>query len=174
MRYWVAGVFTLFLSLSVFTTANAQFNGEELDGSDVTVLTHQSVVLEEQYRVARQNYYNPWSIHKKAARYGLAGSMAATLLGSLAMDDEFFATTVIPVVGPFVTIVRIENDPASYYQPGGKPLLITSGVTQSAFLIYLVVAWIGESSYDARHRSNFSVLPAAGRAGTGLSLRYRF
>lgn len=174
MRYWVAGAFTFFLSLSAFATANAQFYGEELDESDVTFLTRQSAVSEEQYRVARQNYYNPWSIHKKVARYGLAGSMAATLLGSLAMDDEFFATTVIPVVGPFVTIVRVENDPASYYEPGGKPLLIASGVTQSAFLIYLVVAWIGESSYDARHRSNFSLLPAVGRAATGLSFRYHF
>lgn len=174
MRYFVAGAFTLLLSLSALTTANAQLKGEELYESDVTVLTHQSEILEDKYRVPRQNYHNPWTIHKKVARYGLAGSMTATLIGSLAMDDDFFATTVIPVVGPFVTIVRIENDPASYYQPGGKPLLIASGVTQSAFLVYLIVAWIGESSYDARHRSNFSVLPAAGHAGRGLSLHYRF
>ena len=78
-------------------------------------------------------FNNPYTVHKKIASWGLASTMAATLVGSLAMNDEYFATTVIPVVGPFVTIVRIESDPNSTYLPGGKPLLIASGVTQTGF-----------------------------------------
>lgn len=114
------------------------------------------------------DFNNPYTVHKKIARWGLASTMAATLVGSLAMDDEYFATTVIPVVGPFITIVRIESDPYSTYLPGGKPLLIASGVAQTGFLIYYIVSWAGEKSYNAK----FSVLPSPN--SVGVVMRYRF
>ena len=79
---------------------------------------------------------NPHTIHRQIAALGLASTMAATLVGSLAMGDDYFATTVLPIVGPWVTMIRIENDPNSEYLPGGKPLLIASGILQGGFLIY--------------------------------------
>lgn len=113
-------------------------------------------------------YNNPYTMHKKIARWGLASTMAATLIGSLAMNDAYFATTVIPVVGPFVTIVRIESNPNDSYLPGGKPLLIASGVAQTSFLIYFIASLAGENSYNAK----FSVLPSS--HSVGVTLRYRF
>ena len=112
--------------------------------------------------------HNPYTVHRQIACWGLVSTMAATLVGSLAMNDEFFATTIIPVVGPFVTIVRVENDPNSSYLPGGKPLLIASGVAQTGFLIYFVASWAGGKSYNAK----FSVLPSSHLVG--VTMRYRF
>jgi len=124
---------------------------------------------------SQQSEYNPWTIHRKISAIGFAGSMAATLVGSLAMDDEFFATTVIPVVGPFVTIARIENDPNSDYLPGGKQLLTASGILQSAFAVYFVTSLIGESNYKGRHlSSNISVAPIPVSKGVGGSMNVRF
>lgn len=124
---------------------------------------------------ARQSEYNPWTIHKKISAIGFASSMAATFVGSLAMDDEFFATTVIPVVGPFVTIARIENDPNSFYQPGGKQLLTASGIIQSAFAIYFVTSLIGESNYKGKYlSSNVSVAPIPTSKGVGVSMKVKF
>ncbi|MDE2704256.1 MAG: hypothetical protein OXI35_04255 [Gemmatimonadota bacterium] len=112
--------------------------------------------------------YSPYTVHRQIARWGLISTMAATFVGSLAMDDAFFSTTVIPIVGPFVTVVRVESDPNAYYHPGGKPLLIASGATQTGFLIYLVASWAGGQSYNAK----FSVLPLSHLAG--VTMRYRF
>lgn len=124
---------------------------------------------------ARQSEFNPWTIHRKISAIGLAGSIAATLVGSLAMEDEFFATTVIPVVGPFVTIARIENDPNSFYQPGGKQLLTASGIIQSAFAVYFVTSLIGESNYKGKYlSSNISVAPIPTSNGVGVSMNVKF
>ena len=122
-----------------------------------------------------QSEYNPWTIHRKVSAIGLAGSMAATFVGALAMGDEFFATTVIPVVGPFVTIARIENDPNSEYLPGGKQLLTASGIVQSTFLVYFVTSLIGESNYRGKYlSSNVSVAPIYASKGIGVSMNVRF
>lgn len=124
---------------------------------------------------AQHSQYNPWTIHRKISAIGFAGSMAATFVGSLAMEDEFFATTVIPVVGPFVTIARIENDPNSDYLPGGKQLLTASGIIQSAFAVYFVTSLIGESNYKGKYlSSNVSVAPIYASKGIGVSMNVRF
>lgn len=124
---------------------------------------------------AKQTQYNPWTIHRKISAVGLAGSIGATLVGSLAMGDEYFATTVIPVVGPFITITRIENDPNAYYLSGGKQLLIASGIIQSAFLVYFVTSLIGESNYEGKYlSSNISVLPTHTLKGFGISMNIAF
>lgn len=114
------------------------------------------------------DFSNPYTVHKKIARWGLASTMAATFIGSLAMGDDYFATTVIPVVGPFVTMVRIESNPNDSYLPGGKPLLIASGIAQTGFLIYFIASWAGENSYNAK----FSILPSS--HSIGLSVSYHF
>lgn len=94
--------------------------------------------------------HNSYRSHKAIAGWGLTSSWGATLLGSLAMNDDYMATTIIPVVGPVVTIARIENDPFAYYRPGGKPLLIASTAIQSAFLLYYVTSWSKSRSYQRR------------------------
>lgn len=86
------------------------------------------------------------------------------------MEDEYFATTVIPVVGQFITIIRVENDSYSYYHPGGRELLIASGVTQTAFLTYFVASLIGESNYREKHlSSSVSISPSFN--GLGVSMK---
>ena len=149
-------IFAIVLLLAFLQNpAHAQFFQTDLS---VTGLSTHSV---------EQNY-NPWTIHRKLGQYGLAGAGVATFIGSLAMGDDYFATTIIPVVGPWVTMARIEGDPNIGYLPGGRPLLIASGVTQGVFLIYFVISWVGESTYKAR----LSVQPSS--SGAGMTLRYRF
>ena len=97
--------------------------------------------------LAAQEAENPWAQERRFAAYGLLGTWTATLVGSLATGDAFLGTTVIPVVGPWVTMTRVESGPAGEYVPGGKPLLITSGVLQTGLFVYLVYAWMNESTY---------------------------
>lgn len=112
--------------------------------------------------------FNSYTLHRQISQWGLALTWASTAVGALAMNDDFVGTTAIPVVGPFVTVVRIEDDPNAYYRPGGKPLLISSGVVQTGFLIYFVASWASEKSYN----SKISVLPSSRLKGA--SIRYNF
>ncbi len=48
---------------------------------------------------------NANTVHRQIAKWGPVSMMSATLVGSLVMDDEFAGTTLIPVVGPFVTLL---------------------------------------------------------------------
>jgi len=173
MKKLATQLLPLLFFLSVCSPAFGQLAKTSLDETEVITRLYES---NEPRKVTdlKREAYNPWTVHRKVAQWGLAGSMAATMLGSLAMDDEYFATTVIPVAGPFITIARIENDPNAFYRPGGRSLLLASGITQTAFLAYLTVAWIGETSYEGRNQSNLSVVPTGGRGGTGLTVRYRF
>lgn len=111
---------------------------------------------------------NPYRIHRQIAGIGLGSAMAATLVGSLAMDDDYFATTVLPIVGPWVTMIRIENDPYSGYLPGGRPLLIASGLVQGGLLVYYVVSLVKEKSYNPTMA--VQIYPNQ----KGFSLTYRF
>lgn len=111
---------------------------------------------------------NSYAMHRNIARWGFASTLTATFVGSLAMNDAFFATTVIPVVGPFITITRIEDDPDANYLPGAKPLLIASGVAQTGFLIYYLASLVGEKSHNER----ISLLPSSDLAG--ITMQFRF
>ena len=111
---------------------------------------------------------NPYMLHRQISSWGLASSWAATVVGSLAMEDVSFGTTAIPVIGPFVTMARIESDPSLYYLPAGKPLLIASGVAQTGFLVYFVASWAGEQSNNSR----FSIIPSSRLVGA--TMEYRF
>lgn len=94
------------------------------------------IVIVDQYKESNDILsYNPskYKTNKNIGRYGWATVAAITLIGSSAMGDKMFATTVIPVVGPFKTIMRIEQDPNGEYLPGGKDLLYTSGILQASF-----------------------------------------
>ena len=113
---------------------------------------------------------NPYSIHKKISGYGLFISWALTVIGSGVMGDEMFGTTVIPVVGPFITIQRIENDPYGTYLPGGKGLLTVSGIVQSSFAVFYIFSLINYSNWEPHSR--FSITPMINYHG--ISISYNF
>lgn len=113
---------------------------------------------------------NPYSIHKKISGYGLLISWAITAIGSGAMGDQMFGTTVIPVVGPFLTIIRIENNRYGYYLPGGQGLLTVSGIVQSSFAIYFIYSLINSSNW--KPHSRFSITPMMNY--NGISISYNF
>jgi len=111
---------------------------------------------------------NPYRLHKRVSLIGLAGSYTATVIGALAVGDETIGTTVIPVVGPWVSLVIIENDPEYYYLPGGQGLLIAAGIVQDCFLIYYLTALIKDHSYKRK----LAVYPSTKMLG--VTLTYRF
>ncbi|MBD3338591.1 MAG: hypothetical protein GF353_05765 [Candidatus Lokiarchaeota archaeon] len=113
---------------------------------------------------------NPYSIHKKISGYGLFSSWIITALGSGIMGDQMFGTTVIPVVGPFVTMQRIENDPNGTYLPGGKGLLTVSGIVQSSFAVYYIYSLISYSNW--KPHSRFSITPMMNYHGILISYNF--
>ena len=116
--------------------------------------------------------YNPqkYKTMKNVGRYGWAAVAGLTLIGSAAMGDEMFATTVIPVVGPFVTIIRIENTPGGTYLPGGKGLLLTSGILQVSLFSYWMYYVIKDSNYKAQYGLNIK----PNMTNMGFTLSYNF
>ncbi len=113
---------------------------------------------------------NPYGIHKKIGGYGALTSYGLTLLIGGLMGDYTFGTTAIPIIGPIVSVIRIENNPYAYFLPGGKELLILSSVIQTSFAAYYIYALI--SSNNWKSKSNFSVEPS--QNNIGISINYRF
>ncbi len=116
----------------------------------------------------RNKNSNPYTIHKNIARVGLLTTYGLTIAGALAMGDESFTTTIIPIAGPWITMNRIENDLDLEYKSGGQTLLTVAGVAQAAFLSYYLSALAGEISYNRK----VTILPM--HNSTGVSLTYRF
>lgn len=147
-------------------------------GDEVILDTTLDSEAEDLLRQSEQNLFssklsqdkNPYSIHKKISGYGLFISWALTAVGSGVMGDEMFSTTVIPVVGPFVTMQRIENDPYGTYLPGGKVLLTVSGIVQSSFAVYYIYSLISYSNW--KPHSRFSIIPIMNYHG--ISISYNF
>jgi hypothetical protein len=71
---------------------------------------------------------------------GLATSFVANVIGDFLFDDGYRKYTLIPVVGPFITIGIIESHQNEEYWPGAKGLLILSGVAQTAFATYFIIS----------------------------------
>ncbi|MEZ4702704.1 MAG: hypothetical protein R2834_20390 [Rhodothermales bacterium] len=152
-------------SLRIRTSDGSEFVYEM---RDVTKIEKLSVSPGTSYAAGNTYRHNPYTIHKRIGALGLASVLSATLVGSLAMGDEYFATTVRPIVGPWVTMVRIENTPFGGFLPGGKPLLITSGILQASFLTYFVSSWVKEDTYNRR----LAVVPAPNMQGVLLTYRF--
>lgn len=153
--------FNLYAQRSGLNSNN--INANQLLSSYEANLTYQS----------GEEFYNPWKIHKKVSGFGLLGTWTGTIIGSLAMDDQTFSTTFIPVAGPFVSIVKIQNDRFLYFMDGGKSLLIAAGVSQSAFLTYYIISAIGKANYQGKHL-NKSVTVAPLIKGVGISMNVNF
>lgn len=126
--------------------------------------------ISEYQNDVNSQFRNPWTVHRTISGWGLFSTWCATALGSAAMGDKMVATTVIPIVGPFITIMRIEDSPNTDYLPGGKELLIISGATQSAFAIYYVVSWIGQANYEPTY--GLSIQPTF--QNSGIRITYKF
>jgi hypothetical protein len=70
---------------------------------------------------------------------GLAASWVGTVVGDLLYEDGYRSTTLIPVVGPWITLVRM----ASNHDPGwrgAKALLVISGIAQTGLATYFIVS----------------------------------
>jgi hypothetical protein len=93
---------------------------------------------------------NRVSAHRQIAGAGLLATWLVTVVAAAAMKDDYISTTAIPVVGPFATISRVERDPFGYFEGGNKGLLITSGMMQTGFLIYLTAAFALRSAPSER------------------------
>lgn len=119
-----------------------------------------------------QNYRTHLNYRAKInfCKYGWATTAGVTLLGSAAMGDENFATTVIPVVGPFLTMSQIESDPDLYYLPGAKNMLIASGVLQASFFSCWIIYELMDMSIEPQHA--FAIYPET--ETLGLKAVYRF
>ena len=103
-------------------------------------------------------------------RYGLFYSWLLTVAGSAAMGDGMIETTVLPVLGPFITIIRVESVENEEFLPGGKQLLMLSGTIQSSFAVYYVIALVNESNYKQTY--GFKIQPSD--ENIGLKLTYNF
>ena len=92
---------------------------------------------------------NPVRTNRLISGSLLAFSYGATVFVDFLYDDGFRQYTLIPVIGPFITIGKIESHKGEYeYWPGAKGLLILSGVAQSAFATYFVISLTKHSKLD--------------------------
>lgn len=82
---------------------------------------------------------NPIRTHRLISGLGLAVIWTATVIVDLMYDDGYREFTLIPVIGPFITIGIIESKGEEYW-PGAKGLLILSGLAQSIFATYFVIS----------------------------------
>jgi len=68
---------------------------------------------------------------------GLAVSWVGTVIGDLLYEDGYRQYTLIPVIGPWITLAKLGSDPG---WTGAKPLLILSGVAQAGFATYFIIS----------------------------------
>lgn len=70
---------------------------------------------------------------------GLAISYIGTVVVDLLDYDGYRRYTLIPVVGPWITLAKMahNHDPG---WPGAKPLLVLSGLAQTGFATYFIIS----------------------------------
>ena len=81
------------------------------------------------------------SIKKQRLISGLlfATSWVATVVVDLCVQDGYRSTTVIPVVGPWMTLSRMARNHDRGW-PGAKALGVASGVAQTAFAAWFIIS----------------------------------
>jgi hypothetical protein len=107
-------------------------------------------------------------MHRQIAAAGLMTSYLVTAVAAAAMNDETLSTTAIPVVGPFASIGRVDRSSNLYFAGNNRGLLITSGIVQTSFLVYLTAAFVADGSPS--QRLVIRPIPNA----TGFAVKYRF
>ena len=103
-------------------------------------------------------------------KIGFLSSWGLTIFGAAAIGDEMLETTVIPVLGPFITMLRIEKDPDSDYLSGGKELLIISGTIQTFFFTYFAVSLTKKSKYMDQY--GFYIAPDISKQGIQVGFKF--
>jgi hypothetical protein len=104
----------------------------------------------------------------KVAGIALASAWGLTVFGAAVMGDD--GTTYLPIVGPWVTMARIEADDGQDYVPAGKGLLITAGIVQAGLLSYFIAWYLKQTSFSR----GLTVSPMLNSSGGGIALGYRF
>ena len=115
-------------------------------------------------------YNNPFNIHKKIGGYGLLTSWGLTVFGALAVNDQTIVTTMIPIVGPFISIWVIEKREDLHFIEGGKELLTKAGYVQSGFALYYLLSAVGYELWNPPKRISISTNDNF----SGLCIRYSF
>ncbi|MBL7191347.1 hypothetical protein ISS30_06595 [bacterium] len=103
-------------------------------------------------------------------KIGFLSSWGLTIFGAAAMGDEMLETTVIPVLGPFITMLRVEKDPEKDYLSGGKELLIISGTIQTFFFTYFAVSSVKKSKYMDQY--GFYIAPDISKQGIQVGFKF--
>ncbi|MFA6618799.1 MAG: hypothetical protein WCT23_07015 [Candidatus Neomarinimicrobiota bacterium] len=111
---------------------------------------------------------NPYDTHKKIGGYGALASYGLTVLVAGLMRD--YATTAIPIIGPLISVIRVESNPFVNFYTGGKELLILSSVVQASFTTYYLIALTKSLQWESN--SSFSIAPSTN--SIGITLNYKF
>jgi hypothetical protein len=98
---------------------------------------------------------------------GLAISYIGTVVVDLLFDDGYRRYTLIPVVGPWITLAKMarNHDPG---WPGAKPLLVLSGLVQTGFATYFIISLTRHSK--PRETKNVAI----GANFNSINLRIQF
>jgi len=101
-----------------------------------------------------QNEISSLQGRKRIDLLGIGGVYLLTVLGDFMVGGDVGTGTLIPVVGPFVEIVRVDNDPNYQWSPSGKPLMILSGIIQTG----LALDYIFANNKLKRVKSKYSMM----------------
>ncbi len=144
----------------------------QIDMAEVASIQRSSENIHKYAPIDNSDYRKHLNYRAKISfcKYGWATTAGVTLLGSAAMGDESFATTVIPVVGPFMTISQIESDPNLDYLPGAKNMLLASGILQASFVSF----WFMFELIDMSLPTNIAIAILPQSESVGLSVAYIF
>lgn len=111
---------------------------------------------------------NPYSSYRRTATTLAVAAWGATALGAAAMGDVCVATTIIPVVGPFISMIRISSDPKLAFLPGGEPLLLGAGLIQAGLVTWAFAASAKESEFERR----LTIGPGPTLLGASAAIRF--
>ena len=78
-------------------------------------------------------------IHSLIAGIAFTLVWGATVITTFAFNDYYWPTTIIPVFGTLITMIRISSTPGASFYPGALPLSILSTVAQIGLFAYLIV-----------------------------------
>jgi len=124
-------------------------------------------------RVAKKPF-NPFNILVGVSAVGFWTTYGLTFIGSAAVGDATFATTIIPVIGPFISIwvveVKSRENEDVHFIKGGRELLLTSGYLQTGFALSYIVFKIGQTSYGASKK--LTIVPNEHLNGFCLSCNF--
>ena len=110
-------------------------------------------------------------VHSLVAGIAFTLVWGATVITTFALNDYYWPTTIIPVFGTLITMIRISSDPGASFYPGALPLSILSTVAQIGLCAYLIAGlFIPPASDKAGDSPRAMLVPS----GNGVALVGRF